>query len=175
MNHRLIILATTVVLNMVLAGCSGAPDSNPGPDLPDLAGLTQRYGCGHGFWIGNDPQTVALRFQANHGEALTVGEVSSASETSPGSGEWSGHLLTGRDLYANWCNDAIEANAPQPVILEEWRITSGTVEVVALPRVGDCGEGQAWARDLVATSADGRTVEIGDLLIVNESWGCFAG
>jgi hypothetical protein len=172
MNHRLVIPATAVLLALVLAGCSDDPDANPEPDLPDLAGMTSEWACGRGFWVGNSDQTVTLRLDAVDVESLILGDRLDVGAT--GSASWTGALVVGRDLYANWCDDAIEPDEPVPVIEEQWQV-EGTVEMTVVPPAGECGEAQAWARDLVATSSDGRTLEIGDLLVNNAGWGCFAG
>jgi hypothetical protein len=176
MYKHLIPLALAVVL--ALPGCGGTQETDPAstvPELPDLAGLTVAWECGHGFWLGNADQTVAIRFQANDAAGLTNGAVP-ALTTLPDTGEnWSVTLTLGKDLYANWCDDAIEEGEPEPVIEETWDIAAGTIEVVSVPRANECGPATAWARDLVAAADDGRTVEIGDLLLTNPAWGCFAG
>lgn len=158
------------------AACGSPAEPVVTPTLPDLAGLTVAWECGHGFWLGNADQTVAIRFQAHDAAGLVNGAVPALSTLPDADENWSATLTLGRDLYANWCDDAIEEGEPEPVVEETWAIAAGSIEVVSLPRVNECGPAQAWGRDLVAAAADdGRRVEIGDLLLNNPSWGCFAG
>jgi len=173
MNPHPLLLAA--VLAVALAACDAAPAATSLPDAPDVSGLVVEWGCGRGLWLGNEAGTVALRLQPGEdGRNLAVGSTYPVAATGEETA-WSGALLTGRDLYANWCDDVIEENEPEPVVDEEWRLVAGTVEPVALPPGVECGQAEAWVRELVVESADGVRVEIGDLLVGNDTWGCFAG
>ena len=54
-------------------------------------------------------------------------------------------------------------------------LTAREIEVVELPPAGQCGQAVAELHDVVATSPDGGTLELGELTITNTSWGCLAG
>ncbi|MDH3755765.1 MAG: hypothetical protein OEU32_18035 [Acidimicrobiia bacterium] len=176
MHKHLILLA--LVAAFALAGCSETPEAEPGStasQLPDVAGLTVAWQCGHGFWVGNGDQTLAIRFQAHDANALATGAAPAVVTLPDPDERWSGTLTLGRDLYANWCDDVIEEGEPEPVVAETWAIAAGTIEIVAVPPVDECGPAHGWARGLVAEADDGRTVEIDDLRLINPAWGCFAG
>lgn len=173
MNRPTRSLALIAVLAFV--ACGDATETGPEPALPDIAGLTVEWGCGYGFWLGNDEQTVALRFEALDAADLAVGETYPAASAADETAIWLGSLHLGRDLYANWCDDVIEPNEPEPVLEGRWTVTDGTVEVIALPAPNECGAARAWLRGLAAEAEDGRSIDIGDLLVTNTAWGCFAG
>jgi hypothetical protein len=154
----------------LVTGCAGT--ATPPVEQPELAAM-EEYGCGYGFWLGSPDGRVAVRFAADN-ELAASGELS--REASFPAAAWDATVLIGEDLYANWCDDVLEAGEPEPVVAETWPITAGTIrfETPALP--ADCpGEARATVSDLEATRSDGTIVELGQRQLANDSWGCFAG
>lgn len=153
-----------VLAAVLVAGCSD-------PVAFDPAQLTESHGCGHGFYLGAPDQTAGLFLLSN----LDMTEAASASGTFqlPGD-EWTAELNFGRDLFANWCDDVIEPGEPESAVEESWQV-EGVLQVVSLPAVGECGEARAALQQAVAVGPDGSTSELGDIDLINESWGCFAG
>lgn len=159
-------LVPIVAVTAILAACApGAHLAATSPDLSDT------YGCGYGFYVGTHDQTAGLFLLSN----LDLAEAASASGTFrlPGD-EWTGDLSFGRDLFANWCDDVIEPGEPEPVVEETWQV-KGVLQVMSLPTVGECGEARAALQQAVAVGPDGSMLELGDLDLINESWGCLAG
>lgn len=177
MIRRTTILTLAVML--LLGACADsvpAPEPTEPPELPDIGGLTLTWGCGFGFWLGNTAQTVALRVEAHHDGSAPIDDGFFLTTSLPDpNGRWSAELILGRDLYANWCDDAIEEDEPIPVVDEVWDVVSGTIEAVFLPPGPECSAAEAWVRDVSAMADDGRVVEIGELRLTNTAWGCFAG
>jgi hypothetical protein len=164
---RLVLAAAVTVL---VTGCAGA--STPPFEPPDLAAMDD-YGCGYGFWLGSPDGRAALRFAADHEEAVSGGLPQEASLPHEA---WDATVLIGEDLYANWCDDVLEAGEPEPVVAEEWLITAGTLTFDVRPETADCPvEARATATSIEATRPDGTTVELGRRQLTNETWGCFAG
>ena len=152
-----------VLAAVVLAGCAGAASTPPD--------LTDAYGCGHGFYLGTSDQTAGLFLLTNLD--MTEGATASGTFQVPGD-EWTGELTFGRDLFSNWCDDVIEPGEPEPVVEETWPV-EGVLQVVSLPPGAQCGEARARLQQAVAIGSDGRRLDLGDIDLVNESWGCFAG
>lgn len=155
-----------VILGLLLAACGTT--SGVG-DIADLDSLTETYGCGTGFWVGNPEQTTALRL-GYQGDGPPPPEVSLPDPA------WRAELIDGRDLYANWCDDVMEPDEPTPQHVRVLPIISGTLEIVGEPpQPFEGGSLSVIATDLVIDVGDGETHELGDIEIENPSWGFFAG
>lgn len=138
-------------------------------DIADIDTLTETYGCGHGFWVGNLDQTTALRigFRGDGPPPATV--------TLPDPA-WQAELIDGRDLYANWCDDVIEEGEPQPQRTRVLPAVSGSLEIIGEPLAPfEGGVLAVRATDLVIDIGNGETHVLGDIEIENPSWGFFAG
>lgn len=161
MTRPFLLLAAAV---LALGAC-GTTD-----DLPPLAAMTDTYGCGYGFWIGNPSQTAALRFQY-------LGDDGRAADAELPDPRWSAELLVGTDLYANWCDDVIGPDEPEPRVTARYEIVGGSIAIIGEPP----GEPfQPTELTLEASGLEVRTDErtsetIGDVVIVNSSYGVFAG
>ena len=173
-----VVLATAVLL----AGCAGIQNVTSGgeaelPEMQAVLALTEGpledWGCGHQFTVGTGDQTVRL----------TVQEVGAAVGTPPEPGvvavdgtAWEGRLVTGRDLFAQWCDDVVERGEPDVVETTSHPVT-GTLSwsLDATDASGAC-DGPASARltDAVVVVED-RTYPLPDLDLANEFFGCFAG
>ncbi len=154
-------------ITLVLA--LGACTDETGPQATDL---TETYGCGYGFYVSDEAQSVGLFIQVADFEAAASGALPADSELDDPI--WDARLDSGSDLFANWCDDVIEPGEPEPVVDESWDVT-GSVRGLTVPDTGQCGTATAQITDIVATGPDGTEMHLGDLDVVNESWGCFAG
>lgn len=141
------------------------------------AELDVNHGCGHGLFVGNRDQTIALRL-AWRGDALPAIEPAffeMGPYTLPDE-DWEGEVLVGTDLYANWCDDVVVAGEPQPAVAETWPVTGGELAVTVHPGRGQCGPlVEGTVTDLEVRSPDGATVTIPDVDLLNDAWGCMAG
>lgn len=153
-----------------LSACGGVlPDTFTAEDLPDPTVLTVEWGCGHGFWLGSSDQTVALQL-------AYTGDGPPPATTELPSPDWDVRLIVGSDLYANWCDDVIEADEPTPI--EHWvlPVTGGRITVLGeAPAPFSGGELGFTADDLVVELPDGATAPWGDFSGRNPTWGFFAG
>jgi hypothetical protein len=140
----------------------------------DAAALTDDYGCGFGFALGSAEQDLALVISATTG----FGDGPDVSEpvVFP-SADWTAEIRVGSDLFANWCDDVITASEPQSVVDATWTIVAGTLTIDGPVAPGDCAGSivEATLTDAVAESPDGTSVDLGDIDLVNDTWGCFAG
>lgn len=153
-----------VIVVMLLAACGGAGVG----DIAAIDTLTETYGCGTGFWVGNSDDTTALRFQ-HRGDGVP-------SEVNLPSDEWDVEMLDGRDLYANWCDDVIEADEPQPQVGRRLPVIAGEIEVIGVPPPRfESGTLTLRATNLVLDIGDGKTADLGDIEISNTSWGFLGG
>lgn len=153
------------VLGLVIVSCASEASQADGPDL------TEAHGCGHGFYVSDLEQTTGLVITYRDREGAMEGRVAPNSDLDVA---WDAELQRGTNLFANWCDDVIEPGEPTPEIEETWDVT-GRIEVTGLPGAGECGPASAELTDVVATGPDGEELVIGDLSVVNEAWGCFAG
>lgn len=154
------------ILVVFLAGCGTT--SGVG-DIADLDTLTETYGCGFGFWAGNAEGTSALRF----GYLGDGAPVESVTLPAP---DWRVELIDGRDLYSNWCDDVIEPGEPEPQPVRVLPVISGSLRIIGdAPQPFEGGPLELQATDLVVDVGDGETRELGDIEIVNPSWGFLAG
>jgi hypothetical protein len=169
----------------LLGGCSdddaGSPVSTTTTSPPTTtttapeavgATLTEDWGCGYGFAAGNPEQTVGLVIQLS--ERLAVDQGRLPAHTDLAGDSWDAVLREGEHLFANWCNDVIID--PQADVSAELPVVEGTLEITS----GRLGQQcpltvEAQLTGVVALGEDGQRVDVGDLTVGNESWGCFAG
>lgn len=152
----------------------GPVTSGPGGEV--LAGtLDQSWGCGYGFRASDEAQTVGVVIEWDAGVGSDDAPAAAEEVILPDEG-WRADVWFGENLFANWCNDVIDSNAPQQDLAETWPIVEGTFSHDA-PASEGCGGGgvEAHLTGGVAERPDGSQVVIPELDLVNESWGCFAG
>lgn len=144
----------------------------PGDPLPtvDPATLTKSWPCGFGLHASNVDETVAILLDVEGIDTPVTPMV-----TLP-NGAWTGQVLIGRHLFANWCTDVIEPN-PVQIIEERWKVVAGTITFAdkAPALNGPISSVIAHVTGLAAERPDGSRVEIGDLDMSNTSWGALAG
>jgi hypothetical protein len=127
--------------------------------------LTDEYGCGYGFAVATPDQTASLVVGfAGFGEGIPSGTYDLVDA------EY-GAIRFGTDLMANWCDDVVEPDEPEPVIDEEWELVGGTVEITLTSDHTATGV----LRDVVARTPDGREIRLGGATVANDTWGFFAG
>lgn len=129
--------------------------------------LTDDHPCGYGFTSSTPDQTVALIISpTTHDGPPAGGEVDLAGD------DWAASLRVGLDLMAEWCDDAIEPDAPVPLVLAEWPVRTGLL--VFDPGTGECGSTvTATLRGLVVDAP--LPIELPDTTVTNTAYGCFAG
>jgi hypothetical protein len=154
---------------MVVTACSDNEVAEPtNAGIAADAELSEFWPCGVGFAASNADQTVALFVYSNNSEPNPP--ITFPDPT------WDARLVLGEDLLANHCDDVIEEGEPIPVIEEEWVINGGTLEFDD-PGTGLCGAPGPVTGTLTGLTAENNdsTVDIGDVEVVNDSYGCFAG
>ena len=130
------------------------------PDAVDKF-MTDGYGCGYGFAAAAPNQSVSFQaFFANEPAAGTY-ELADAEFA---------EVQFGADVMANWCDDVLEPDEPEPVVDERWTIVGGTVTITF-----DGPRATGELRDIVARTADGRDYPLGNTTVINDAWGMFAG
>lgn len=160
----------SVVISLILVTTACGPTASNPPEAPQL---TEEYGCGFGFYLGNVDQTAGLFIALSDFDVGQSGDVPESSSLSDDI--WRSQLQFGADLFANWCDDVIEPGEPEPEITETWNV-SGTIEILELPEPGTCGPARALLADVEAHSPDDDEVlALGDFDAENGFWGCFAG
>jgi hypothetical protein len=138
----------------------------------DPATLTEAWGCGYGFHMSDEAQTVAVQLDFS---AAGDGPAAVTELPSP---DWEAVVVTGERLFANWCNDVIDMTRPQPQIDETWDVVEGTITFDGAPPALQPPADQpvtARVTGLVAERPDGTRVAIGDLTVTNDTWGFLAG
>lgn len=142
-----------------------------GPVEIDAAMLEDDYPCGFGFAIGSTDQTLGLYLYASGPDAPDVSKPIEFPIES-----WTAEVRVGRDLFANHCDDVWEEGEPEPVVDATWAVTAGTLVVEGVGS-GDCGSISAAGilTGAVIESPDGATIELGDVELRNDGYGCFAG
>ena len=159
-------MARITILALLIAACGST--SGVG-DIAAIDSLTETYGCGTGFWVGNPEQTTALRIRY-------LGEDPPPAEVSLPDPAWQAELVDGRDLYSNWCDDVIEPGEPEPREARVLPVVSGALEIIGEPpQPFNGGPLSVRATELVVDVGDGETHTLGDIEIENPLWGFFAG
>ncbi len=136
-----------------------------------VASLTDDYGCGYAFALGSAEQDLALVIVYAGGRSPELDPVTFPSP------RWEGELWIGSDLFSNWCDDDIDVSDPVPAITETWTLTEGTMAIEPVGADVECGPEpiRATVTGAVASSPSGQTLELGDVELINEAFGCFAG
>ncbi|MDZ7674582.1 MAG: DUF6174 domain-containing protein [Acidimicrobiales bacterium] len=129
------------------------------------ADLTDDHACGYGFQAGRPDQTAGLFL--SRGEPATSGTVTLPAD------EWTVEVRIGEDLFANWCDDVMEPDEPEPSTAETWTVVAGTLDVTVPDQIQ--AEATVTATGLVAERPDGSRVELGDITITNEFYGTIPG
>lgn len=156
-------------------GPTAVPEPPAVPAMADLtaADFTEAYDCGFGFWASNADRTAGLFVEfsdfdaANAGQVPPVGAVPSVI--------WSGRVSVGTDLFADWCDDAVEAGDPEPVVAETWQILDAGIAIEGTPPVQSVGALTATLTAITLESPGGDRVVLGDLTLTNDRWGALAG
>lgn len=179
MRHgSLVLLALLVVATAACGGVGGTGGSDPGaaPADPAAAAAAQLdeeelddFGCGYAFTLGTADETVRLSLwsDANHGEPPETG-------THELGDTWTGELVTGRDLFAQWCDDVMEPDEPEVVEEREWEV-AGTLTWELVEGDGQCPSVATGTLREAAVVTDDGTVDLPSLDLRNEFFGCFAG
>jgi len=162
--------AAAVVAALLLvaaAGCTAGTGSIPSGRV-ELSDLRTAYGCGYGFQAGDAVGTVGIFLEhASPGEPPPVAPV----DLGDGDAAWSGEIRLGRGLFNNWCNDILAE--PEATVDQTWELVDG---VVAITEVDEsAGTATLRATDLVAVDPSGTRHALGDITLVNDAWGVFAG
>lgn len=134
------------------------------------ADFSVSYGCGLGFTVATSDQRVALFVAPANSSSPPIPPVSFPND------EWYGEVQIGKDLMANHCNDVIELWKPQPVVVARWPLASGLLEFEPLDANSACG-GIPVTATLSGVGVDTPLgqVTVGDLDLLNDAYGCFAG
>lgn len=169
-------VVVTAVLAVLLAACGavGVPGAEPTPAGEEVAGRLatdglRNWGCGHAFTVGTTEQDtrLSLWFDASAGELPEPGSHELGED-------WTGELVTGSDLFAQWCDDVITPDEPEVVEAATWEV-DGTLTWQLEQGDGECPS-VATARLTDATvDVDGEAVPIADVEFRNEHFGCVAG
>lgn len=135
----------------------------------ESASLTESWGCGFGFAVSTADQRVGLFMYTD--AASTSDEMVVLPDT-----RWDATVMVGKDLFANHCDDVVEFHEPETIVAATWPLTAGSFEVAASASEGE------WCGTIVTTRLTGAVVgtprgdiPLGDLDLVNDAWGCFAG
>ena len=141
----------------------------------EAAALVDDYGCGFGFAKGNADQSLGLIIFSEAGYQ-EQGPDLSAPIVLP-SPDWNATLQTGRDLFANWCDDVLEPDEPTPEVTATWTLVSGTITATTDTPEGGCAGADVAATlsGAVVESPEGQQIPLDDITLVNTAWGCFAG
>jgi hypothetical protein len=134
------------------------------------ADLSMSWGCGLGFTLSSPDQRVAMHLTPNDYETVP------SSPADFPNGAWQAWVLIGKNLMVNHCDDVLEGWEPEVVFAAEWPVVSGILEFEP-PESASCGATgpvEATLTGIVVETPEG-PVDLGDLTVVNEAYGCFAG
>jgi hypothetical protein len=154
----------TILFAITLIGSACGSDT-PSTEA-QVSDLSVEYSCGLGFYLSNPEETTALYVFAEVQEPESPARLA-------GSPDWRAELHIGVDLFASWCNDVVLPDTPEPVLLDVWEVSGGTIELTS--PLQDCGPVSAEIADVVVTTPDGDEIELDDRTVTNSGWGCFAG
>ena len=137
------------------------------------ADLAESWGCGLGFTASSADQRVAVMLHPVDFEKAPTPPISLPSS------EWEATVAIGKNLLVNNCDDVWEYWEPESVVAASWPLSAGTIRFEAPDQTGfeACGTAgpvEATLEGAVIDTPDG-PLELGDLTIVNEAYGCFAG
>jgi hypothetical protein len=135
------------------------------------ADLSVSWPCGIGFAASSADQRVAISLAFRDTNAADV----AAPVTIP-DGSWSASVTVGKHLMANNCDDVMEGWEPLPLPIATWPISAAQL-TFSPPESSECGSSEpvtaALSGAVIATPLG--DVELGEILIVNDAYGCFAG
>ncbi len=163
-----------LLLSLLLAACTYPGVETTPIGAPDLSEVTESYPCGYGFQAGSPDQTVGVfLYRTDFPQTAAEGAL---VELDLPNGDWVAVVAQGSNLFANWCDDVMEPGEPTPYRAAEHTIIAGHLRVTSEQPPTDCGGVPVTAEltDLVI-EVDGQRVDLGDLTITNDGWGCFAG
>ncbi len=152
------------------------PNALPEAELVKLARTAEfgvSWGCGLGFTLSSEDQRVVLYL-----DPTDFGSAPTPPITFPDAA-WSGRVVVGKNLLVNHCDDVMEYWEPESIVAASWEVTEGVLDFEAPTEVGfdACGTAgpvEASLTGAVISTPDG-PLELGDLTMVNEFYGCFAG
>lgn len=158
--------AATIALLMILSACASGPTT---AERLTAVELTEAWPCGYGFALSDVDQSVAVKVYATSTDE---------PPGSPGSlphPDWEAVVEVGSDLMANHCDDVYEEGEPIPDVGQ--RLTISAASFTYPNDVAAAGCPSLVTADLtgVTATADAGEVELGDLRIANDAFGCFAG
>lgn len=134
------------------------------------AELTMSWGCGLGFILSTPDQRVALYISPNDYEAVPNPPITFPDDA------WRASVAVGKNLMVNHCDDVLEGWEPEAVFAAEWPVISATLKFEP-PKTASCGGTGPVEADLtgVVVETPEGPVDLGDLTVFNEAYGCFAG
>lgn len=174
---RPLLLLAVAVLSVVLPGCGGVGDpvaTQPTDGEQVAAQLAteglEDWACAYAFTVGTlDQETrLSLWFDGSPGGAAPE------PGTSELGGDWTGELVAGSDLFAQWCDDVIGPDEPEVVEVAEWNV-EGTLTWQLEEGDGECPSVASATLVDAAVTTDSGDVPIADMEFRNEAFGCFAG
>lgn len=146
----------------------GTLDEQQLVDLLAGAELSVSWGCGLGFTLSSPDQTVALSVHPKTDQGIDPPIVLPSPD-------WEAVALVGKNLMVNNCDDVMEGWEPLPQVAARWPAAAGTLEFEVPDDIGCNGVVvEAALRNLSITTPRG-DIQLGDLDVVNEAYGCFAG
>ena len=163
------------VLELIPAGATSTSTSTTAP-APTVGAtvtggdLVDERGCFTTFQIGDPAETVALVITPSDAAAVVTGATGTIGDTT-----WSGEVLIGTDLFGNWCDDVMEPGEPTREVAETWPVVAGEIRVTAGAPDGCPGEAAIDLTGVVAVRPDGTSLDIGNLSITNDAYGCIPG
>ncbi len=169
-------VVAAIVLAVALAACGGVglPSATPTPAAEEVAGRLatdgmRDWGCGHAFTVGTMDQDtrLSLWFDGTSGDLPEPG-------THELGADWTGELVAGSDLFAQWCDDVMEPDEPEVVEAAEWDV-EGTLTWRLDRGDGQCPSVAAASLTDASIVVDGEAVPIADVEFRNEHFGGVAG
>lgn len=176
---RSTLLLSALTITLVATSCGGATggggaarESDGG--LSDAvaaleAGDLEDFGCGYAFSVGTADATVRLSLWSDTG----LGGPPQGGTSDLGEG-WTGELVVGRDLFAQWCDDVVEPDEPEVVEERSWEV-AGTLTWELEEGDGQCPSVATAVLTDAEVIEDGESQSLRDVEFRNEFFGCFAG
>ncbi len=162
------LLIFAIGATLLLAACGSDNASSETAGEPALDDLTIEYGCGYGFYLSNPDQTVGLFISTNRPDVPEVSDLVTDEI-------WSAEVQIGEDLFANWCDDVIEVDEPEPHVSDRWSLGAGSISISSLPTECAGEPATATLSDVVVLTSNGTQIKLDNIDVTNNAWGCFAG
>lgn len=159
-----------------LAGCGvGLSGTGQNPTGEEVAGrLTTEaprdWACGHAFTVGTPDQAVRLSLWFDGSPTRAVPEPG----TEELGGDWTGELVAGSDLFAQWCDDVVTPDEPEVVEAATWEV-DGTLTWELEDGDGQCPSVATATLTDASVTVDEEAVPTADVEFRNEYFGCVAG